>query len=346
MKRPDDKQSPQGGADPAAAPVKGAPPPHQAGPRDAAPMRADFWSGTVDVWFRTVARDQQFRCPGCGYDLRGLPAPGGFFRCPECGEVAARYEAMVHKHAMRWWGRWRHHVLAITLVAALLVLLALLIPDDFTYEVVVSIVIIMILTYVVQRFSHTNRQVSPRLPGRDYRERATTGVDRALSKALHTPPEAQQGSGDQAPEARSGNGSPMGIQQGHEGEWELSMSATCESGKRGLAAVMFALACFVTVAVMEPLGGPLLPTLKNFFGTPFGVAFLAAQLGYTIIFRIKRGWIWILGFCILRIPFFFLTSNTALWRNPEAMSGLGELITGAACLSALMLGLLVFGRRL
>ena len=31
---------------------------------------------------------------------------------------------------------------------------------------------------------------------------------------------------------------------------------------------------------------------------------------------------------------------------PEAMSGLGELITGAACLSALILGLLVFGRRL
>lgn len=309
-------------------------------------MRADFWSGTVDLWFRTVAHDQEFRCPRCGYDLRGLPAPGGFFRCPECGEVAARYEAMVHKNAMSWWGRWRHHVLAITLVAALLALLVLLIPDDFTYEVVGSIVIIMILTYVVQRFSHTNRQVSPRLPGRHYRERATTGVDRALYKALHTPPEGQQGSGDQAPEARSGTGSPMGIQQGHEGEWELSMSATFESGKRGLAAVMFALACFVTVAVMEPLGGPLLPTLKNFFGTPFGVAFLAAQLGYTIIFRIKRGWIWILGFCILRIPFFFLTSNTALWRNPEAMSGLDELITGAACISALMLGFLVFGRRL
>ena len=108
---------------------------------------------------------------------------------------------------------------------------------------------------------------------------------------------------------------------------------------------MFILGCFVALAVLETRGGPLLPTLKPLFGVPFGVAFLAAQLGYVIFFRVRRGWLWILGFCILRVPFFFLTSNTALWQNPEALSGMAELITGAACFSGLLLGLLVFARR-
>ena len=110
--------------------------------------------------------------------------------------------------------------------------------------------------------------------------------------------------------------------------------------------MMFVLGCFVAFAVLETRGGPLLPALKPLFGTPFGVAFLAAQLGYVFIFRIRRGWMWILAFCILRIPFFFLTSNTALWQNQEALSGPAELITGAACISGLLLGLLVLARRL
>ncbi len=54
----------------------------------------------------------------------------------------------------------------------------------------------------------------------------------------------------------------------------------------------------------------------------------------------------ILGICILRIPFFFLTSNTALWQNPEALSGAAELITSTACFSGFLLGLLVLARRL
>jgi len=26
-------------------------------------------------------------CPSCGYDLRGVPATGEFYRCPECGRL-------------------------------------------------------------------------------------------------------------------------------------------------------------------------------------------------------------------------------------------------------------------
>jgi hypothetical protein len=28
---------------------------------------------------------RQVPCPSCGYDLRGVPAVGDFYRCPECG---------------------------------------------------------------------------------------------------------------------------------------------------------------------------------------------------------------------------------------------------------------------
>ena len=349
MRRPDDEQEPRDGADQATAPPNWVPPPQQAGRRDAAPIRPDLWSRTVDLWFRTMARDQEFRCPDCGYDLHGLPAPGGFFRCPECGRAAARCRAMVRKDAMTWWDRWRHHFLVITLLAALLVLLVLLVPDDFIYEVAVSTVTLTILAYLayfVQGLSNGYRQVPKRLPGLGYRESATSGSDRALSEALHAPPEGPQGSGDQAPEARTGDGSPMSIQHGHGAAPERATGATRDAAKRGLAAVMFILGCFVALAVMETRASPLLPTLKPLFGISFGMAFLAAQLSYVFLFRIRRGWIWLLAFCILRIPFFFLTSNTALWQNPEALSGLAELVTGAACISGFLLGLLVLARRL
>ena len=119
-----------------------------------------------------------------------------------------------------------------------------------------------------------------------------------------------------------------------------------ECAKRWLALVMLVLGLFVAFAVLETRSPPILSSLKPFFGIPFGVAFLAGQLGYVLGFRLKRGLILILGICMLRIPFFFLTSNTALMRNPEALSGMAELITSAACVSGLLLGLLVLARRL
>ena len=71
----------------------------------------------------------------------------------------------------------------------------------------------------------------------------------------------------------------------------------------------------------------------------------STTLAFVFSFRIKRGWIWILGICLLRIPFFFLTSNTHLWQNPEALSGMREMMTGAACISGLLLGLVVVAGR-
>jgi len=33
----------------------------------------------------TATRDEHVPCPSCNYDLRGVPAVGDFYRCPECG---------------------------------------------------------------------------------------------------------------------------------------------------------------------------------------------------------------------------------------------------------------------
>ncbi len=86
------------------------------------PTRPDLWSRAVDAWFRSTGSHQAFRCPQCDFDLRGSPAPGGFFRCPECGTETARYRAMTRPRIGSWWNRWAGAVLLGSLLVLYLVL--------------------------------------------------------------------------------------------------------------------------------------------------------------------------------------------------------------------------------
>lgn len=67
--------------------------------------------------------DAPLECPGCGYDLRGVPVVRGRIRCPECGdrELAARAANMVPFPPL---GRALAVCLSPQLVAAPLTLLA------------------------------------------------------------------------------------------------------------------------------------------------------------------------------------------------------------------------------
>ena len=70
-------------------------------------VRPDLWSRTKDTWGRGWRIDE-YRCPGCGYDLEGSRAPDDVFRCPECGEETHRYKAIIpNRERTSWWLRLR-----------------------------------------------------------------------------------------------------------------------------------------------------------------------------------------------------------------------------------------------
>ena len=84
-------------------------PPATSPPRAQGPAhgRPDSWSLAKDAWGRGW-RLHEYRCPGCGYDLEGSPAPDDVFRCPECGQETQRYEAIIPpKERTSWWARLR-----------------------------------------------------------------------------------------------------------------------------------------------------------------------------------------------------------------------------------------------
>ncbi len=87
-----------------------APSPHRT--QEPALVRPDSWSHTRSTWGCGWGLDE-YRCPGCGYDLRSSHAPDDLFRCPECGEETHRYKAIVpHKQRTAWWVHLRVPMLA------------------------------------------------------------------------------------------------------------------------------------------------------------------------------------------------------------------------------------------
>ena len=152
----------------------------------AAPTRPDRWNRAVDARFRTVGLNQEFRCPECEYDLRGLPAPGGFFRCPECGMVSARHKAMVRDDQTTWWERRHRPVFCLALLAALALLLVL---DQSIYRLMVSIPMAILLVWsFTQRLSDAPRQLRRRPPVGPQGPRMAN-ADRALFRSLLARPE-------------------------------------------------------------------------------------------------------------------------------------------------------------
>ena len=91
------------------------------------PTRPDVWSRARDTWHRGEGR--KYACPACEYSFRGLPAPGGYYRCPECGTETPRHRAVVRRTTTRrtWRDRWPLIVPAIVFAAAVLLVL---LPDS------------------------------------------------------------------------------------------------------------------------------------------------------------------------------------------------------------------------
>ena len=73
--------------------------------------------------------DHDIPCAECGYDLRGLSPPG---RCPECGHDLAdslKLFEREHRSVDPWWASQITEGAALTVLALLLMLLPLVLPD-------------------------------------------------------------------------------------------------------------------------------------------------------------------------------------------------------------------------
>lgn len=82
--------------------------------------------------------------------------------------------------------------------------------------------------------------------------------------------------------------------------------------------------------------GFLFPQAIPFFGAPFGLALLAAQVAFCLLCDAKDGLVWMAGICLIALPLALFGNAMNLY--PEAMSGIDRLITGPACASAIALG--------
>jgi len=82
--------------------------------------------------------------------------------------------------------------------------------------------------------------------------------------------------------------------------------------------------------------GLLLPQAVPFLGAPFGLGLIAAQLAFCLLCDAKVGLLWMVGVWILAVPLALLGNAMNLY--PDAISGIDRLVTGPACVSALVLG--------
>ena len=117
--------------------------------------------------------------------------------------------------------------------------------------------------------------------------------------------------------------------------------------KGWLAVAMVALAGLIVVLVLGfPASGsrPLAPSLVPYVGWPFGLAFLAAQVAFCLHFDARRDLLLVLAVWVVIVPLIYL--GTPFRWSSLASSGLDRAVVGAACGSALALGLATLrGRR-
>jgi len=117
--------------------------------------------------------------------------------------------------------------------------------------------------------------------------------------------------------------------------------------KGWLAAGMIALAGLVVLLVLGfPASGsrPLAPSLVPYVGWPFGLAFLAAQAAFCLYLGARRDLVLVLAAWVVVVPLILL--GTPFRWSPLASSGVDRAVVGAACGSALALGLVTLrGRR-
>ena len=116
--------------------------------------------------------------------------------------------------------------------------------------------------------------------------------------------------------------------------------------KQPVAIVMTVLAAFVFVAVFEapPQSRPFFPGLVPVFGVPFGLVFAAAQVGFCLLLRLKKGLVLLAVVWIIAAPLVLVFSNAGLTEH--AMSTPARAVTGPACASGLALGIAILTGRL
>ena len=112
-----------------------------------------------------------------------------------------------------------------------------------------------------------------------------------------------------------------------------------EQTKKSSAIGMIVLAAFVFFAVFTgPLRTkPFIPSLVSIFGVAFGFIFAVFQIGFCFYFRARKGLLWIVGIWAVAIPLVYFTAS--LSADVEGFSDFDRAITGAACASAIALGI-------